>query len=366
MGHMKSITETQNYFEDLLELIALPEDDRQQIFFDLNNHFEQWIDKVFATIRSKEEQYCFTLDLYSILKRTSWAKEYCTQVLEDYLQVFQFSVNEKKFFNDFYYAMRRNRLEDAVEAYRQLLLDGYPIRYDFLTWFYPDFYLEEHYNGIKVAAGETVVLDHPTVIQGNINVEKGGSLLIYGADIRMDGSVYVRGGRFQIDHGEIRIEGCQTPFWLQLEETTVVTIIDATIDCQYHCGVLCQTSGRLLVEDSTVLKTSQSRAIHFSGKAMKVSHSQFRQTRDGAICMEGIPSARVEVCSFQDSYGEYGGAVYSDTIHNVRVSQCTFRRCQAKYLGAAVYFKNQKLGQQIIECKCEDVTPRDDPFFNAL
>jgi hypothetical protein len=366
MGHMKSITETQDYFENMLEEIDLPQEDRQQIFFDLNNHFEQWIDKVFAGIRSKEEQYCFTLDLYSILRRTSWAREYCTSVLENYLQVFQFSDKERAFFRDFHQAARRDNVQEAVKAYRQLWMEGYPIRYDFLTWFYPGFYLEEQYGAIKVSAGETVVLDHPTVVNGDIEVDKGGSLLIYGASIRMEGSIFVRGGRFQIDHGEIQIQGCDEPFWLQLEDTSVVTIIDTLIDCQYHCGVLQQNSGRLLVEDSTFQKTKGNRAIRFSGRAVKIYHSHFRETRDGVISLEGLTSARLEMCDFHNSYGEYGGAIYSDTIHFVKIVQCTFRGCRAKYLGAAVYFKNQKLGQQIINCKCEDGIPKDDPFFNAL
>ena len=58
MGHMKSIMETQDFFEDILKAIRLPESQWQQIFFDLNNHFEEWIDKVFALLWGKEEQYC--------------------------------------------------------------------------------------------------------------------------------------------------------------------------------------------------------------------------------------------------------------------------------------------------------------------
>lgn len=366
MGHMKSITETQDYFNELLEAIALPQEEHQQIFFDLNNHFEEWVDKVFASVRSKEEQYCFTLDLYSILRLTSWAKEYCTQVLEDYLQVFQFSIAERRFFDEFYHAARQRNVNLAKEAVRRLYEEGYVIRYDFLTWFYPEFHMEESYAGIKVLAGETVVLDHPTVIRGDVEVEKGGSLLIHGANLQMEGSIIVRGGRLQIDHGEIEITGCSHPFWMQLNETAVVTVIDTTIDCGYHCGVLCQTSGRLLVEDSWFKRTSGARALHFSGRNVKIHHSHFHHTRDGGIELTGLANATIDACDFQDADAQYGGAVYSDTIHDVLIENCAFRACRAKYLGAAVYFKNQKLGQQVEGCKCADCNPREDAFFNIL
>ncbi len=366
MGHMKSITETQDHFDEMLEAIALPEKDRQQIFFDLNDHFEQWVDRVFTTIRGKQEQYCFTLDLYNIFKRTSWAKDYCSHILEDYLQVFQFSVAERQFFEDFYHAMRQKNIDLAQEAVREFMGSGHVIRYDFLVWFYPAFHMEEEYAGLRVLSGETVILDRPAVIHGSVEVEKGGSLLIHGAGLQMEGGIWVHGGRLQIDHGEIRVFRCDAPFWLQLEETAVVTVIDTAVDCQYQCGVMRQTSGRLLVEDSWFRQTAGARALCFSGRDARIRHCRFQQCRDGMIELRGLASSTIEHCDFQDAYAEYGGAIYSDTIHNVLIDRCTFRGCRAKYLGAAVYFKNQKLGQQIADCKCVDCTPLKDPFFNSL
>ncbi len=48
MGHMKSITETQDFFDDLLENIALPGNLRQQNLVDINNYFETRIEEVFT------------------------------------------------------------------------------------------------------------------------------------------------------------------------------------------------------------------------------------------------------------------------------------------------------------------------------
>ena len=162
MGHMKSIMETQDFFEDIVKAIRLPESQWQQIFFDLNNHFEEWIDKVFALLRGKEEQYCFTLDLYRILSHTVWSREYCSAVLEDYLQVFQFSHAERAFFQEFDKCMRTQDEQGAIEAVQKFSEEGYSIRYDFLTWFYPQFYMEKRYQGMRIRDGETVILDCPT------------------------------------------------------------------------------------------------------------------------------------------------------------------------------------------------------------
>lgn len=364
MGHMKSITETQDYFNSLLDHIALPANLQQQVLIDINNHFESRIDEVFQKIRTKEEQYCFVLDLYNILRFASWGRQYCESVLEDYLQVFQFSQIERSFFKEFTEAAHRGNHNRAATAYQRLIEQGYTIRYDFLTWYDPSFSMEEHYGEIKVAAGSTVLLDKPSVIAGDIVVERGGSLLIYGAEIQMAGGIVVDGGRIQIDHSDIRVSSCYHPYWLNLKDTAVVTVTDTVIDCQGKCGVLNQNKGRLIMEDCWLRHTAKMRAIRFTGQSVKVVHTHFLDGKSGFMALGGAAQAEILHCDFRSGTGEYGAAVYSDSIGDVLLQQCEFLGCKAKYLGAAVYFKTQKLGQTVDSCSCQDCMPKEDTFFN--
>ena len=350
MGHMKSIMETQDFFEEILRAIHLPES----------------VDKVFALLRGKEEQYCFTLDLYSLLRRAAWAKEYCSAVLEDYLQVFQFSGAERAFFQEFDKCMRDQNEKGAREAVQKFSEEGYHIRYDFLTWFYPRFYMEKQYHGMRIRDGETVVLDCPTIIHGDIEVDKGGSLLIHGADMQMDGRVVVHGGRFQADHGHIEITECISDYWLSIEGAAVVMLTDTSVDCKGKCGLLKQTTGYLLINDGWIRRTAGARAISFEGDAVRIHNTHFSMCADGMVSIQGSASAELVNCEFQEGTAEYGGAVYADTIHDVLLEQCTFQSCRAKYLAAAVYFKFQKLGQRVENCQCMDCDPPENVFFNVL
>ncbi len=366
MGHMKSIMETQDLYEDMLRAIRLPEEQWQQIFFDLNNHFEEWIDKVFEQLRGKEEQYCFVLDLYRILQQASWSKEYCRAVLGDYLQVFQFSTPETQFFEDFYRCREVDDRISAIEAVHTFSEEGYHIRYDFLTWFYPEFYMEQKLGDIRIRDGETLILDCPVTIHGDIEVDKGGSLLIHGADIHMEGSVIVHGGRFQADHGHISIEECATPHWLSLEGTAVVTFTDTSVDCQGHCGVLYQRTGYLLIEECWFRRAAGARMIVFEGDDVRIHNTHFSQGTDGLLSIEGTARAEITDCEFCEAEAEYGGAIYADMIHDVLLERCSFRSCRAKYLAAAVYFKYQKLGQDVRNCHCLECVPEENMFFNVL
>lgn len=366
MGHMKAITETQDYFSEMLEKIQLPVVERQKILIDINNHFERRLEEVFRVIRNKEEQYCFVMDLYRILGLTSWARGYCSQVLEDYLQVFQLSAMERIFFQEFFHAVEEQDTDRARNAYQCFVEEGYTIRYDFLTWFYPGFEMQEHYEGIRIPSGKTVILDKPTTMHGDIVVERGGSLLIHGAVLEIQGVIQVQGGRVEIDHGEITVVSCHSPSLLILKDTAVVTIIDTVIDCRGQCGVLWQNTGRLLIEDSWFKHTKGERTVVFSGQSVKIVRTRFQQGSQGMIALRGAAQAKIERCDFRDAQAEYGAAIISDSIEDVSIRQCMFSDCRAKYLGAAVYFQHQKLGQSVEECHCQDCHPGVDEFFNLL
>lgn len=366
MGHMKAITETQDYFNEVLEWIQLPQMQRQKILIDINNHFERRVDEVFSTIRNKEDQYCFIMDLYRILNLTSWGNEYCSQVLEEYLQVFQFSAIERIFFQEFSNAAYDRDLERGRKACLCFSEEGYTIRYDFLTWFFPDFFMEEEFDGFTISAGKTVILDKPSVVRGDIIVERGGSLLIQGAVLKMEGCIRVQGGRLKMDHGEIQVLACSAPYWLMLKDTAVVTIVDTVIDCQGRCGVLTQNTGRLIVEDSWFRRTAGACALVFSGQNVKLLHSRFHQGKSGLVEIKGAAQAKIEKCDFKAGEAEYGGGIYSESIGDVAILQCTFSECKAKYLGSAVYFKYQRLGQSLENCVCQDCIPKESSFFNVL
>ncbi len=364
LGHMKAITETREYFDSVLEKIGLPPEMGQQIFLDINNAFDEKLQEVFERIKAKGLQYCFVLDLYQILGRTIWAQEYCSQVLEDYLQVFQFSAAERIFFQEFDKAMREKNGDAAKKACQYFSQEGYVIRYDFLTYFYPDFYMEDVYSDIRIVSGQTLIFDKPVAVHGNITIERGGSLLIHGGALQMEGGIQVLGGRIQLRHSQVRILACDREYWLELQNTAVVTIEDSVVDCGGHCGALLQNTGRLILQDSVIRNTARGRGVAFFGLSVKISECRFLECRNGGIQLGGAALAEIRECSFVDDAGEHGGGITSQSMEDVSVCNCRFVRCTAKHLGAAVYFRHQRLGQQVAECSFQDCIPSDSLCFN--
>ncbi|MDE6852481.1 MAG: right-handed parallel beta-helix repeat-containing protein [Lachnospiraceae bacterium] len=365
MGNMRAITELQDYFETILDEIHLPMKQREQIIVDINNYLEFRLTEVVGRVQRKEERYCFVLDLYRLYNLSLWSQDYCEHILENYIQIFHFSEMEREFFQQFNEAARKNDCEMAVRAYEKFCGQGYEISYTALRHFFPEFYLETSYGKLTVEAGETLLLDRPVKIEGDITVERGGSLLLYGADVTMNGSIYMNGGRFRMRGATVRIGGCGTDHWLMLHRTAVVKIENTEIDLGLHCGLLSQDAGRLIMTDSRILHAAKAYMLSFSGYSAKINRCYFRHGRAGLLSIGQAARMHVDDCVFIEGSAEYGGAVYSDSIGNVRINRCHFERCQAKYLGAAVYFKYHKYGQLVRDCICQACTPEEKPIFHV-
>jgi hypothetical protein len=219
-----------------------------------------------------------------------------------------------------------------------------------LKYFFPDFTDEDIYEDITVVAGKTLSFDKPTKIRGDIVVERGGSLLFDEADVTISGSITVHGGRIRFRNTKLFVELCAKSVFLVVQDAAVVQIQNSVFDCNHQCGFLRQNSGRLLIDESEFLRSSHSRMIAFSGTYAQILRSSFSEGEAGFLLASASSQMKLANCDFVEATADYGGAFFSDSIDNVMIQECSFRSCRAKYLGAAIYFKYQKLGQLVKDC----------------
>lgn len=365
LGNMKSMTELTDRYQFFLECIALPKEQREKILVDINNNFEFRLAETIKILRTKEVQYCFVLDLYSLYALAVWSMEYCEKVMENYRQIFHMSETEVAFFRDFHEAVQKKNVEYARDLYRDFRNSGFDIRYKMLQYFFPEFEMQDRYKSVTASLGKTVLIDKPTIIEGDILVERGGSLLFTDADVQIRGSILVDGGRVQILDSRLSVEQCGASEFLRVKDAAVVQIDGSSIDCNYQCGFLKQNTGRLLVNETEFLHSAHARMIDFTGADAKFAHCSFMEGRLGFIHVSKNAALMMIECDFFRAYAEYGAAIYSDSLDNVSLTKCMFRNCKVRYLGAAVYFRYQKLGQVVKECVCRNCEPETDAVFNT-
>lgn len=365
LGDMKAITELQDKYKFFLECISIPKGKRDSLMIDINNHFEYRLMECIRILKTKEVQYCFFSDLYKLMQWSVWSVEYCNKVVKNFYDIFHMSESEIHFFEKFSEAAYARNLENAKVLYHDFTDAGFDISYQILQYFYPEFYDEVSYKDIVVKAGKTLHMDKPTHVSGDIVVERGGSLLLEGADLQIAGNITVNGGRIRMNNSKIHVISCKRNIFLKVEDAAVVHIENSEIDCNHQCGFLEQNTGRLLIEESEFMQSKFQRMIQFSGIFAKITRCSFEDGLAGFIEVTDSAQMHIEKSEFSNANAEYGGAFFSSSIDNVAIYDCSFRNCIASYLGGAVYFKYQKLGQVVKDCVCRMCEPEESVIFNV-
>lgn len=129
-------------------------------------------------------------------------------------------------------------------------------------------------------------------------VERGGSLLLDGAHLKIKGSILVQGGRIRIKDSEITVLSCSQDVFMHVEDAAVVRIDHAKVQCQGFCGFLEQSSGRLLIEESEFLQTDVQRAITFCGIYAKIERVLFQKQHRGVIQISDSAKLYMQCCAF--------------------------------------------------------------------
>lgn len=366
LGHMKAITETKKSFEELLENIRLQPSHWDKIIIDINNNFDYKINEVFKALDTKEKQYAFTGDLIKLSNTTLWAQVYCENVMNSFMSVFKMSKEESKFLEDFIGLSQKNNMTEAIKLYREFIKSGYHISYELLNYLSGSFVVEETFDNLILEQGETLVIDKPTFIHGHIIVRNGSSLILDGADVKINGSIYVDSGRISIQRTNLIVEDTTEKVVIKVNHSAVVKIEDSEFDCNFKCGLIHQESGFLIINNSKIIHTKNERAICFSGKNLTMNGTSVEDALHGGIEILNRASANIDDCNFYHCEAEQGGALFCDSLYDTRISNCKFSGCNAKYLGGAVYFSYKKYGQVLYECEYLKCNPKDSIVFNEI
>lgn len=365
MVNSKALSETEKYYDKLLDSIKINGNIKEKIKEDLEHNFDYIIPNVFEILDSKIKQYNFAVDLYKICNNTLWSQSCCENIITIYFDVFEFTEVEKNFFEKFTAMSKKDNLQQARKLYNQFVEDGYRIGYNLLKYAYENFAVEEVFSDIKLSCGESMIIDKPTVINGDIVVTEGSSLIIENADIKISGSIYINGGRFKVKKSKILLIECQVDFLINIIDSAWIKIEDSQIDCGLVCGVINQQGGCLIINDTYILRTGNAVAVFFSGKNFIMNGNVFEDCLNGGVRVADNTEMFIDDCEFYHCINEHGGAVSSESLYDGKITNSRFINCIAKYIGGAIYFRYKKYGQDIIGCDFMKCIPEDSIIFNS-
>lgn len=363
-GHMKSINETKEVFNSIQNSIDLPQEYRNNVIIDINNNFENRLDELLHTLNSKERQYTFISDLLRLSAQSLWSQQFCDGIIETFMSIFKLTQGEREFLTDFMDAASKESNELAKKVYNSFVNNGYTINYKILKYISGNFILEDNFNNITLERGESLTLDKPTTINGDILITQGSTLIIDGADIKIKGSIRIDGGRLRIKKAFITVIDCKLKSFITINNVSVVKIENLTLDCSFKCGFIHQYNGYLYISNSQLLHSKLNKGIIFTGNKIFMENSSLEDCLNGGIQLSYESKLNIVNCRFYNCEAEQGGAIYSESMYDCIITNTIFKNCRAKYLGGAIYFSHKKYGQEIISCEFIKCVPQDSAVFN--
>ena len=353
-------------FEIIVDLLGMHENYKTRILEEVEKDFDYRIYQVFDAVDTKEKKYCFFIDLIRMEFMTLWGQEYFQKIMGIYMEIFQISREEKEFLQKFWQCAQKHELEKAISLYQEFGKNGNYISFKLLTYMYPMLVLKDTYESMVIDAGDKLVLDKPTSINGNIYVRNGGILIIKEAAVSLQGRIIVDGGRLDMKSSRIQVKELTNGYAIEISNSAVTSIEDTRIIGNYQCGLLKQEGGHFIIRNSELRYAGVERAISFSGKSISLLRTNIEDCQNGAVQNGGSSRLLARGCQFTECMADHGGAIHSDSTEDVRITQCTFKRCKSGFLGGAVYFSYKRYGQSVTDCILEDCEPEENILYNSF
>lgn len=377
-GAKEQLPITTEYFSSILDSLQIDNNTQKKLEAQVHNHFDLKIQEVFRSISTKDEQYCFIADLLRLTYFGTISNVYASELVEGYMQVFNFSNTEKNFIKGFtdigcqvYEERQKNnssyidtKEDSAIRMYHFFTETGFAISSPILSYIYPDFSLDTTLKSLILEDGKLHHITSNTYIDGSVLVSNTSTLLFDHASVWINGPIKSDYGKIIIKNSDIHIINTMDDYAIFIENSPSFCIDNSKIDCENHCAALFQKSGHLKIQQSAILNTWGQYAITFSGTVANINTTNFSNCRNGAIKNLSTQEFFLASCQFMDCQSIHGGAIYSNSTVSSTIYNCQFKNCHAKYIGGAVYFAQLRYGQSVMQCNFENCTPADSVLFN--
>lgn len=374
---------TLEFFSSILNSLQVDIDTQEKLETLVQHHFDAKIQEVFRAITTKDEQYCFIADLLRLTYFGMISNVYANELIEGYMQVFNFSNTEKNFIKNFTdigcqvyeekkkqntpyttTATPEEKEDSALRMYEYFTGTGYEISPSVLSYIYPKFSIDSTFQSLTLEDGRFHRITSNTYIDGFVKVGNSSTLVLDHASVWINGPILINYGKVIIKNSDIHIGDTSHTFAVLIENSPSFCIENSKIDCQNQSAFLCQKSGHLKIQQSVISNTSGEYSIEFSGAIADINTTEFLNCQNGAVKNLATQELFIASCQFTNCQSIHGGAIHSKSNASSTIYNCRFKNCHAKYIGGAVYFAQLRYGQSVLQCTYENCTPPDSILFN--
>lgn len=367
-GNIKTINELAAPFEKICQMLGISKNDSEEMIVDINNHFEKSLDYLveFLSIERRLSN-CFLIDLLKLKEHSEWGSWYCEEVIQQFCYILKIPEGTRHFFEAFLKERSNGDSNTAHELVAQYEKDGNEIDYELLHYMNREYEQHKQYRKLVLDQGGCVRIENPTTVDTDILIRNGTKVYISNTTLLVGGSIQIEEGRVEITNSLLEATGEERKeqYLITATKQHQFFIKDTTIDLHHLCPGIQQLDGILKIQNSMICHGTGGYTIYFTGDALFFDEVSMKDCLGGGLKVRGWGTMELFRCQFENCRAEHGGAIHSSTRESVHVRECTFINCSAKYLGAALYFKYKRYGQQVLGCRFENCEPKSELIFNV-
>ena len=203
------------------------------------------------------------------------------------------------------------------------------------------------------------------VIEEDIVVKQGYTLMITNAVVEMKGSIVADGGIVKIQGSRlIKTIKNQDPL-IRVKSYSELDIVDVEFLCKNCCSAIYQENGQLFLKDSFVKETLGGGVV-FKGRKIQMDNVSFEscfcnKNGGGIRLRNGI--GQIKNCSFYDCQAKRGGGIYGRV--GIKILNCEFNFCKAVEYGGSVFFEGE-IGEHVLNCNSVQCYPKGEEIIQHL
>ncbi len=203
------------------------------------------------------------------------------------------------------------------------------------------------------------------IIEEDIVVKQGQTLMITNAVVEMQGSIIVDGGIVKIQGSRlIKASKNQEPL-IRVKSYSELDIVDAEFLCKNCCSAIYQENGQLFLKDAFIKETLGGGVV-FKGRKIQIDNVSFEdcfcnKNGGGIRLRNGI--GQIKNCHFYDCQAKCGGGIYGRV--GVKILNCDFHFCKAVEYGGSIFFEGE-IGEHILNCNSVQCYPKGEEIIQHL
>lgn len=365
-GLHKSVNTLNNFeLERLLTKGLVLDEKEKTIIIHMAQDEKRVVDSIIRILKTPLEKELFLMDLISVSMGADVMSDEERQSIDLFADLLSVEEEKRKLLEKFVINAFLHDKRQAIKTVEAMERAGLSVTMAELKYYMTDLEYIKRAENKMFEEGSSLHLTDQCIVNEDLVVKQGQTLIISNAKLEMYGTILLDGGVVQVQGSRFVKRSQNHKPMIQVKNYSELDIVDSEFLCKNCCSAIWQENGQLFFKDSQI-KEALGGAVIFDGRKLQIDgvrfESCFSNGDGGGICL-GNGIGQIKNCEFYDCQGRRGGGIFGKD--GIKILNCSFHFCKAVEYGGSVFYEGE-IGENIISCSSEQCYPKGEEIIQHL